>query len=406
MSAISNSDKDSPGRPGFNDTFRSETDVLRDISTWLRDQYESENKLAGIVYLHGINHPRVEGSALRNLKMFRELCGLDALENIILVTTFWGDVEPHIGEKRERELASKEAFWGGMLERGSRMARFKDQASGQEILRSLVGLPPKPLKIQQEMVEEEIALVDTGAGQIVNDELLRLEEKHKKDMVQLHHDMDEAMQLKDAELQQVLREQELKLEEKMDKVQRQQEQLRADRRAEARRMQGEFEDAMYALRKQNDMEVSNLKDDVEQLQDDVRRREHDREAQAERFQEIYDAQERRIQDLQDHNQESRAAQEIRMAELERYNEEARKKYEGLDIEGIIAKVRAEESKLHAEDREKLEQEIGKLQRVPTSRKRDKLPGMFFSVLRAALPIATLLTLGVPIALPSPNDSEP
>jgi hypothetical protein len=377
--------------------------VLQDISTWLRDQYESANKLAGIIYLHGINHPRVEGSALRNLKMFRELCGLDALKNIILVTTFWSDTEQLTGERREEELATKEAFWGGMLERGSRMARFTDKASGQDILRSLVDLPPKPLKIQKELVEDDKALVDTGAGQIVNDELIRLEAKHKEDMVQLQVDMDEAMQLKDAELQQVLREQEAKLEQKMDKVQRQQEQLRADRRAEARRMQSEFEDAMHALRRQNDMEVSNLKDDVEELQSNLRRRERDRKAQAERFQEVYNMQEQRMQDIQDRSQESHALQELRMAELERYNEEARKKYEGLDIEGMIAQVRAEESKLHAEDREKLEQEIQKLQQVPATRKRDKLPGVFFSVLRAALPIATLLTLGVPITLPGSDD---
>jgi hypothetical protein len=168
-------------------------------------------------------------------------------------------------------------------------------------------------------------------------------------------------------------------------------------------MQSEFEDAMHALRRQNDMEVSNLKDDVEELQSNLRRRERDRKAQAERFQEVYNMQEQRMQDIQDRSQESHALQEIRMAELERYNEEARKKYEGLDIEGMIAQVRAEESKLHAEDREKLEQEIQKLQQVPATRKRDKLPGVFFSVLRAALPIATLLTLGVPITLPGSDD---
>jgi hypothetical protein len=372
-------------RPGFNDTFRSETEVLQDISHWLQEQYQKDYKLAGILYLHSINHARVEGSALRNLKMFRELCGPEALKNIVLATTFWSEVERRIGEGREAELASKEAFWGGMLGRGSRMARFTDRESGLDILSNLIGLSPQPLKIQRELVEQDIALVDTGAGRMVNQELARLEEKHQQELVQLRADMDDAMRDKDAEVQEILRAQEEKIEARMNKVHRQQEQLRADRRAETRRMQGEIEKARF----ERNQEVSNLKESIEQLQREVSRRDHTHKLQFERF------------------EESSTNQDVRIQQLKAYNEQAQKRFEGLDIDEVIARVRADESKLRVEEREKLEAEIQKAKNSGTAKKRSKAITIFFNVLRVALPLGSLLTLGVPIMIPGlSSDTEP
>lgn len=345
----------------------------------------SHCKLAGILYLHSINHARVEGSALRNLKMFRELCGPEALKNIILATTFWDAVDARIGEAREAELASKEAFWGGMIEEGSRMARFKTRESGLEILSNLIGLSPQPLKIQRELVEEDIALVNTGAGRMVNQELARLEEKHQQELIRLRADMDDAMRDKDAEVQKILRAQEEKIEAQMTKVHRQQEQLRADRRAEARRMQGEMEKARF----ERDQEVSHLKDSIEQLQQEAHRREHKQKLQFERF------------------EESSTKQDERIKELNAYNEQARKNFEGMDIDQVIARVRASESKLRVEEREKLEAEIRKAKRPGPIKKRSRGTGFFFGLLRVALPIGTLLTLGVPISMPGmSSETEP
>ncbi|KAK5719923.1 hypothetical protein LTR15_007196 [Elasticomyces elasticus] len=397
--------------PGFNDTFRSETDVLQDISEWLSESYEMNNKLTGIIYLHGINHSRVEGSALRNLKMFRELCGPEPLKNVVLATTFWSDVDPVAGTNRETELAAENAFWGGMLRRGSRMARFTDRDSGLEILQNLVGLVPETLKIQQEMVEDSKALVDTGAGRIVNEELTRLNDKHNEALTQMRVDMKIAMEEKDAEMQSILREQSEKLRDELNRVQRQQEQLKADRRAEARRMQNELDAAIFDLKRQKDQQIARLQDNVEHLQGDVKRRQRERRAQEERFERLAQSSEQahkeheaRIEELHVYNQQTRATHEQRLAELQRYNERAEAKFEGLDIDGIIAKVRAEESRLRPGERAKLEEEIENVQKTAKDMKRGRFVGIFFSVLRAALSIASLVTLGVPIVSPGAFDS--
>lgn len=181
--------------PGFNDTYKSETEVLQDIATWLQETYERDSRsLTGIIYLHSINHPRMEGSALRNLKMFRELCGPDPLKNVMLVTTFWGEVDHTVAEARERELATTPEFWGSMIRRGSRIARFTDAESAVDIVSSLLGSVPEPLKIQRELVEDEKQLIDTGAGQVVSEELTKLERKHQAEKLQMQRDMQEALE--------------------------------------------------------------------------------------------------------------------------------------------------------------------------------------------------------------------
>lgn len=73
--------------PGFDDTNRSDTQVLTEIATWLGDSYRSKVLLHGIIYLHRITDVRMSGSARRNLLMFKHLCGDEYLKKVILVTT-------------------------------------------------------------------------------------------------------------------------------------------------------------------------------------------------------------------------------------------------------------------------------------------------------------------------------
>jgi ankyrin repeat protein len=80
--------------PGFDDTYRSDTDVLREIAAWLTDSYSNQVKLKGIIYLYRIMDERMQGSAKRNLFMFKKLCGPKPLNNVNLATTTWSSVNP------------------------------------------------------------------------------------------------------------------------------------------------------------------------------------------------------------------------------------------------------------------------------------------------------------------------
>ncbi|KAF7189755.1 hypothetical protein HII31_08862 [Pseudocercospora fuligena] len=353
--------------PGFNDTHRSETDVLQDIASWLRETYEGETKLTGIVYLHGINHSRMEGSALRNLKMFRELCGNDPLQNVVLATTFWDTVQAEAGARRETELKDTFEFWGGMIKRGSRMARAGTTEECYAIVSDLLNRSPKALRIQHELVEEAVPLAETAAGQVVSEELIRLENKHKQEKEEMQRQMQEALEQPDWR-QEIIQEQEKKVSDELLKVKRQQEQLKADRRSDLRRQQIEFDDVIAALRKDN----ARLK--------------------------------RKLAGSNLEKQWERAQFNQRLEDFERYNQDMWQRW-NLSVDEIIAKVRVEESKLRVEDREELEHEINQLKESLAEGSRDdkgswkprakKAGAHFLKILRVLLPLTSLVALGLP-----------
>ena len=78
--------------------------------------------LSGVLYFHRISDNRMVGRPLRNLRMFEELCGRNAIQNVILTTTMWDEVDEMTGCYRENELRSK--YWKSMLERNSTTSRF------------------------------------------------------------------------------------------------------------------------------------------------------------------------------------------------------------------------------------------------------------------------------------------
>ncbi|KAF8466339.1 P-loop containing nucleoside triphosphate hydrolase protein, partial [Kalaharituber pfeilii] len=158
--------------PGFNDTNKSEGEILRELSDWLMYTYQQDAKLSGILYLHRISDIRMEGSALRNLRVFQKLCGEASLQHVILVTTHWASVSEATGESRENELLN--SYWRGMREKGSKVMRFKGtETSGIEIISEFLNsnLGETSLEIQREMVDQNKNLADTSAGKAVNEEM-------------------------------------------------------------------------------------------------------------------------------------------------------------------------------------------------------------------------------------------
>ena len=97
--------------------------------------------------------------------MFRQLCGDDALKNVILATTFWNSVTEQIGAKRERELESQRQFWGQMVKKGSRVMRLgQDKESGLRILMGIAKNQKVAFQVQTEMVTQGLSIQETSAA--------------------------------------------------------------------------------------------------------------------------------------------------------------------------------------------------------------------------------------------------
>lgn len=173
--------------PGFDDTHKSDTDVLRDIASWLGTTYSNGILLSGIIYLHRISDPRMSGGAMRNLHMFKELCGKDCFRSVLLATTFWNSIDGRQALQNENELKTTEEFWGEMISLGSSYTRHTgDKKSAWKILDFMIQhRHPFLATIQQEMVDGKLDLNQTKAGRQLNADLIALEEKHIKKMREL-----------------------------------------------------------------------------------------------------------------------------------------------------------------------------------------------------------------------------
>jgi len=150
--------------PGFDDTYRTDTEILTVIANWLENVCKHDINIATIIYLQRISDNRVTRTLLRNLKVFACLCGQDALPNVTIATTMWGDVRRmDIAVHREEEL--KREYWKDLLDRGCRAKRFNDT---YESAWDIVGrLPDKKSRVTLAL-PSEIArgklLSETAAG--------------------------------------------------------------------------------------------------------------------------------------------------------------------------------------------------------------------------------------------------
>lgn len=128
-------------------------------------------KLNGIIYVHRIIDPRMQGTALSNMNMFRRLCGSDCFPNVVLATSFWSEVDLTEGARRERELCETDEFWGQLVKKGSRVVRIGlDHKADQRLLLKIAQNQKVVFQAQQEMLDGR-RNCETSAAQEVNGNL-------------------------------------------------------------------------------------------------------------------------------------------------------------------------------------------------------------------------------------------
>lgn len=180
--------------PGFDDTLRSDTQILTEISRVLAFQYESGLKLKGVIFFHRITDIKMSGTSMKTLQICRKICGQDALKNVMLVTTRWREVDKSVGAQREEELRTN--FWKFMLDFGSTMARYHgDEDSAVTIASQLLQKETVILDLQRELVDRSKKLSQTSAGALVNDDIEELKARHEaelKDLADLKKDLEHA----------------------------------------------------------------------------------------------------------------------------------------------------------------------------------------------------------------------
>ncbi|KAH9944735.1 P-loop containing nucleoside triphosphate hydrolase protein [Amylocystis lapponica] len=213
--------------PGFDDTTRTDTDILKTIAEYLATAYRADKRLHGIVYMHRISDIRMGGTSRRNFSMFRTLCGDTTLRAVVLVTNMWGAVAAERGAARERELAADPLLFQPVLTKGARMRRHDGTVqSAQAVLRLLVGGAPAVLQIQDELVGRGLALEQTAAAAELGREIEEARRRHREEMERAQRDAAAAVEAREEE------------------TRREMERVRREAEAEAERARAEHERLM------------------------------------------------------------------------------------------------------------------------------------------------------------------
>lgn len=268
--------------PGFDDTERKDIDILRDIAAYLGGTYQRDIRLSGIVYLHRIIDPKMQGSAKRNLFMFRKLCGEECFNQIALVTAWWSQLQTaDEGVRREKQLIDTDDYWGYMRQNGSHILRHEvqnDRASALAILFTIISSQKTVvLQIQKEMCKEGVSLQETDAGKQLNADIMEELKKHRKEVADLTHDLEDALKRHDeksvADIQKLMSEHQERMkagEESQKKMKIDFQKLQAERQAEREAYEQKLDDKLKIAQEKLLEEQRKIQEDHKREMDDER----------------------------------------------------------------------------------------------------------------------------------------
>ncbi|KAH6918097.1 TKL/TKL-ccin protein kinase [Coprinopsis sp. MPI-PUGE-AT-0042] len=137
--------------PGMADSEKSDRKTLKKIAKWLKKTYSVNITLSGVLQFHRISDVRMGGENRANLEVFQEICGENALSNVIVVSTGWEETAAPHGYLREQDLLKN--YLEDAMRAGCRYRRFLRREFDQawDIIDLLRG-EGRPLKIQTEML--------------------------------------------------------------------------------------------------------------------------------------------------------------------------------------------------------------------------------------------------------------
>ncbi|KAF9533601.1 P-loop containing nucleoside triphosphate hydrolase protein [Crepidotus variabilis] len=176
--------------PGFDDTHKSDSEVLEMIAGWLASKYSKGTCLTGIMYLHRITDNRMSGTPHRNLKMFGKLCGGDEEvgKKVVFVTTMWDKLrEASVGVQRESQLKD---FLRPMLDLGACTWRSQNtKEDAERLVRDMVQKPISnlPVLLQDELVDKKRPLNETEAARTLYTQYQALLAQHKATITDLEN---------------------------------------------------------------------------------------------------------------------------------------------------------------------------------------------------------------------------
>ncbi|CAE6519301.1 unnamed protein product [Rhizoctonia solani] len=170
--------------PGFQDTRDGdEIPVFKNITEWLAARYAGKLRAVGLIYLRSIQEARVLRPETRLIQMFKDLCGDDCLDRVVLVTNRWQLDSDNEEEDREKAIISDTRRFGSTGAKKVQVRRLQNKyktEDAMEIVKLFATSPPITLQIQREIVDYGVPFNETTAGSHIEADLRkRIEEMDK-----------------------------------------------------------------------------------------------------------------------------------------------------------------------------------------------------------------------------------
>ncbi|KAJ2913970.1 hypothetical protein MD484_g6444, partial [Candolleomyces efflorescens] len=267
--------------PGFDNTEKSGSDILRSIGTALANQYRQGHSLHGIIYLHRISDVRVGASTKSNFQVFRKLCGEEALEHVVILTNMWSKIDEMTGYKRASELSSMTDFFGGAMMNGAIMEHNNPDTveSAHKVIRHILGKPPVVLDIQREIVDDKLDISRTSAGMVLDDKLDQLAKWYEQKLKDQLNAAEAAWKERDDERRTAHEEEAQRAGKLLEKLRQEKRQLAAqcnDRRQEIEQLEaaseeeaqrtGKLLEKLGQEKRQLAVQCKKLQQEIEQLE--------------------------------------------------------------------------------------------------------------------------------------------
>ncbi|KAK0645442.1 P-loop containing nucleoside triphosphate hydrolase protein [Cercophora newfieldiana] len=134
--------------PGFDDTERTDIEILQALVKWIPDQPLLKNQLIdGLILFHPVTRNIVSDDERRRTQLLKTLLGDDAYKRVTIATTMWDSLDPGYAAELEAELSTTSknnrlgegGVWGEFCQRGATVARHdNNEASAHKIIQQII----------------------------------------------------------------------------------------------------------------------------------------------------------------------------------------------------------------------------------------------------------------------------
>ncbi|KAK5652804.1 hypothetical protein OQA88_9470 [Cercophora sp. LCS_1] len=157
--------------PGFDDTTRSDIEILAETGEWLEKQGFTKNTIFdGLILPHPITEERLDSRMEKQrTRLIQDILGREAYKRVIIATTMWGTIAEEYHDTFEEEMGFRKGKGGvrnDFHDGGATFVRHDNtQDSAHRIIRTIV---ERSARAEETLLQKEMGstfrFADTSAG--------------------------------------------------------------------------------------------------------------------------------------------------------------------------------------------------------------------------------------------------